>query len=174
MTEPPDPSLVHSTPRPDWYMLAIFSLFALMPHRIESYAIVIGPVLTVILLFSVPFFSSKGERSPIRRPWAMFGSICVVVFVFGLFLTGLRSPWSPAFNSRPLPATVVRSEDTLAIRGAVLFYQKACLYCHKIEGYGGATGPDLSRAALRLSADQMALRVSQWWPEYAGLWRIDE
>ncbi|HWB93893.1 MAG TPA: cytochrome bc complex cytochrome b subunit [Puia sp.] len=76
LTQPPDPSLVHATPKPDWYLLAIFALFALMPPRIESYAIVIGPILTVIILLAIPFISNKGQRSPIRRPWAVFGALC--------------------------------------------------------------------------------------------------
>ncbi|HVU94267.1 MAG TPA: cytochrome b N-terminal domain-containing protein [Puia sp.] len=177
LTEPPDPSLVHTTPKPDWYMLAIFALFALMPPRIESYMIVLGPLATVIFLLCMPFFSNKGERSPLRRPWAVFGTICVVVFVFGLFLTGMHSPWSPKFKAMPLPASTIRSSDSVVVRGASLFYRKACLYCHKIEGQGGDTGPDLSAVARRLTADELKLRLvngGRNMPAYGGLMTNDE
>lgn len=177
LTQPPDPSLVHATPKPDWYMLAIFALFALMPPKIESYVIFIGPLLTVILLLSVPFISNKGQRSPLRRPWAVFGSICVVVFVLSLFITGLRSPWSPRFKAEPLPASVINSTDTVVVRGAELFYQKACLYCHKIDGVGGLTGPDLSTVGRRLSIDEMRIRIvngSSKMPAYGGLLKKED
>lgn len=91
LTAPPDPSNLDASPRPDWYMQAIFALFALMPPKIESYVIVIGPLFTVIALLALPFVSNKGERSPLRRPWAIFGTVCVVVFVISLFRAGLKS-----------------------------------------------------------------------------------
>ncbi|MBS1607103.1 MAG: cytochrome b N-terminal domain-containing protein [Bacteroidetes bacterium] len=177
LTQPPDPSMVHTAPKPDWYMLAIFALFALMPPRIESYMIVAGPVITVMLLLCVPFLSNKGERSPIRRPWAVFGTICVTVFVFGLFLTGMRSPWSPSFKTRALPASIIRSNDSLVIKGAALFYKKACLYCHRVEGYGGQTGPDLSAVGRRLTAEELNLRIvngGRNMPAFGGLMNKEE
>jgi ubiquinol-cytochrome c reductase cytochrome b subunit len=74
LTTPPNIAHLNTTPSPDWYMLSIFSLFALMPPKIESYMIIIGPALTILILLSIPFISNKGERHPIRRPWAL--SLC--------------------------------------------------------------------------------------------------
>ncbi|HEY9001281.1 MAG TPA: cytochrome b N-terminal domain-containing protein [Mucilaginibacter sp.] len=172
LTQPPDPSMVYSQPKPDWYMLSIFSLFALMPPRIESYMIVIGPLLTILLLLALPFVSNKGERSPRRRPWAVFGSVCVVIFVFSLFLEGERASWSPRFKTKPLRAAQINSQDTTVISGAALFYKKGCLYCHKVNGSGGLNGPDLSHVALRLSPDQMTIRIVNGgdnMPAYGGM-----
>jgi ubiquinol-cytochrome c reductase cytochrome b subunit len=134
--------------------------------------IVIGPLLTVLLLLALPFVSNKGERSPRRRPWAVFGSVCVVVFVFSLFLEGERASWSPRFKAKPLDAAQIRSADTSVIGGATLFYKKGCLYCHKINGNGGLNGPDLSHVALRLSPDQMTTRIVNGgdnMPAYGGM-----
>ena len=42
---PPNPANINSNPRPDWYFLWIFALFALMPRQIESYSIAFGPII---------------------------------------------------------------------------------------------------------------------------------
>lgn len=172
LTGPPDPAMIHTSPSPDWYMLSIFSLFALMPPKIESYMIIIGPSLTIILLLALPFISNKGERHAIRRPWAIFGTLCVVIFVFTLFLLGEKSPWSPKFDAKPLTQMEIRSNDTLVINGAALFYKKGCLYCHRIDGQGGLKGPDLSAVALRLSPGEIDIRIVNGgsnMPAYGGI-----
>jgi ubiquinol-cytochrome c reductase cytochrome b subunit len=177
LTQAPDPAHIYVKPTPDWYMLAIFSLFALMPPKIESIVIVLGPVLTIIILLSLPFVSNKGERSPLRRPWAVFGSVCVIVFVFSLFLLGKQSPWSPDFNVKPLRLSAIHSGDTLVIKGADLIYRKGCLYCHQVDGQGGLKGPDLSTIARRLSSGEMTVRIingSSNMPAYGGSLRKEE
>lgn len=123
---------------------------------------VVGPVLTIVLLLSIPFISNKGERSPLKRPWAMFGVICVVVFVISLLTIGMQAPWSPDFNTKPLPVTAIASankNDTLAQQGVHLFYIKGCQYCHNINHYGGNKGPDLTTVGNRLSAEQLQIRI---------------
>jgi ubiquinol-cytochrome c reductase cytochrome b subunit len=153
-------------------MLSIFSLFALMPPRIESYMIVIGPLLTIVILLALPFVSNRGERHPIRRPWAVFGSVCVIIFVFSLFLLGERSDWSPHFKVKPLQSSIIHSTDTLVVHGGALFYKKGCLYCHRIEGQGGLKGPDLSHVNLRLSPEEMTVRIINGgnnMPAYGGI-----
>jgi ubiquinol-cytochrome c reductase cytochrome b subunit len=153
-------------------MLSIFSLFALMPPKIESYMIIIGPALTILILLALPFVSNKGERHPLRRPWAVFGSVCVIVFIFSLFLLGERSPWSPAFEAKPLTAKNVHSADTTVLAGSVLFYKKGCLYCHRINDQGGFKGPELSDVSLRLSPADLTIRIVNGgsnMPAYGGI-----
>ncbi len=177
LTQPPDPSLIHTMPKPDWYMLAIFSLFALMPPKIESYVIFIGPMLTVIILLALPFLSYKGERSALRRPWAVFGSICVIVFVFSLFMLGMQSPWSPNFEAKPLTQQEIHSRDTVIVRGAALLYQKGCLFCHRVGDQGGLKGPDFSHVSSRLTPDEMTVRIVNGgtnMPAYGGLLKKEE
>ncbi len=158
LTQPPDPTLLHTTPRPDWYMLPIFALFALMPPDTESYVIVIGPIVTVVALLVLPFVSNKGERSPIRRPWAVFGTILVVVIVGTLLNIGLISPWSPNFDTKPLVSQVAFHDPTL-VEGADLFYKKGCQYCHQIDGHGGLTGPDLSQIGRTWTRNQLEIQI---------------
>lgn len=177
LTQPPNPAYLYASPKPDWYMLAIFSLFALMPPKIESVVIFLGPVLTILILLSLPFISHKGERSALRRPWAVFGSICVIVFVFSLFLLGEHSNWSPRFDVKPLTQNNIHSPDTLVVRGAVLFYQKGCLYCHKVGDQGGLKGPDLTDIGRRLSDGDLRVRIVNGgsnMPAYGGILQKQE
>jgi ubiquinol-cytochrome c reductase cytochrome b subunit len=156
---PPDPSVVHTSPRPDWYLLWIFALFALMPAQIESYAIVIVPPLILFLLFALPFIRNYGERSPLRRPWSIAGVIMVVTFVGALLVIGNKAPWSARFEAVPLPEKVVNSTDPTVMQGAHLFHQMACQYCHSIKGLGGKVGPDLTFVGRRLNEQQMKIRI---------------
>jgi ubiquinol-cytochrome c reductase cytochrome b subunit len=179
LTAPPDPSMVHTSPSPDWYMLPFFALFALMPHNIESIAMMVGPLLTVVVLLSIPFLSNKGERSPLKRPWAMFGVLCVFVFVISLLVIGLRAPWSPDFAAKPLPLAAVRTPkgDSTVIRGVQLFYVKGCEYCHTINRYGGKAGPDLTTVGNRLSSRELIIRIvngGKNMPAYGGTLSKDE
>ncbi len=179
LTAPPDPASINADPRPDWYMMAIFSLFALMPPKIESIVIIAGPVLSIILLLSIPFIANRGERSPIRRPWALFGVICVVVFVASLLVIGERSPWSPNFNTEKLTVNHIRDKnpDPMVRQGVQLFYTKGCQYCHRINGYGGLKGPELTLAGRRLSAGEISIRIVNGgsnMPAYGGMLTKDE
>jgi ubiquinol-cytochrome c reductase cytochrome b subunit len=161
LTTAPDLTYIHTSPTPDWYMVLFFALFALMPHKVESIAMTVGPLLTVIILLIIPFLSNKGERSPIRRPWAMFGVICVLVFVISLLVLGLKAPWSAEFNAKPLPISAIRPDhpDSTIVAGARLFYAKGCEYCHTINRYGGKAGPDLTNVGGRLSLQELTIRI---------------
>jgi ubiquinol-cytochrome c reductase cytochrome b subunit len=148
-----------------------------MPPRIESVVIFVGPVLTVLILLSLPFISHKGERSALRRPWAVFGSICVIVFVFSLFLLGEQSTWSPQFTAKPLSQANIHSQDTLVIHGAALLYQKGCLFCHHVDNTGGLKGPDLTNIARRLSDEDLRVRIVNGgtnMPAYGGILKKEE
>jgi ubiquinol-cytochrome c reductase cytochrome b subunit len=157
----PDPAHLSTTPKPDWYMVPFFALFALMPHKIESVAMLLGPILTIVILFSIPFISQKGERSPLKRPWAMYGVICVIVFVVSLLVVGLKAPWSPHFDTKPLPLSAIKNKnpDSTVIKGVHLFYSKGCQYCHRISNYGGIDGPDLTTIGNRLSIQALKIRI---------------
>lgn len=159
LTKVPDPSMVYTTPKPDWYLLWLYALFALMPPQIESFAIFLTPLLVFFLLFAIPFISNKGERSPLKRPWAIVGSVSVIVIIAALLMAGTRADWSANFDAKKLPATIVSSTDSSVIRGSNLFHQKACLFCHKIEKKGGDVGPDLTHVANRMNEIEIRNRI---------------
>ncbi len=159
LTGPPDPSVVQAVPRPDWYLLWIFALLAQIPPQLENYAIVLGPTITGLVLFLLPFLFNKGERSPLRRPWAIGIVAGVVVMIGGLWIAGIKSNWSPDFAAQPLPATVVGATSGPIATGAQLFHDKGCEYCHTVSGYGGKRGPDLTTVGSRLTQQDMTLRI---------------
>lgn len=157
--KPPNPSLLHAVPRPDWYFLWYFALFALMPPVLESFAILLIPVILGVLFLSLPFLSNKGERSPLRRPWAVAFVLATVIMIGTLWRLGVKSPWSPDFSAKPLPAQVVRVTSGPAYQGSILFHTKGCEYCHNIDGYGGHRGPSLSHVADFMTEREMKLRI---------------
>ncbi|WP_347158923.1 cytochrome b N-terminal domain-containing protein [Pontibacter chitinilyticus] len=177
LTQPPDPTLVHTTPAPDWYMLPIFALFALMPPNIESYVIFIGPLLTIGALFALPLLSNKGERSPKRRPWAVVIVVCVAIFMVSLLTIGFKAPWSPKFETTPIAQLKPEPKDPVLAHGMHLFYQKGCQYCHRIDGEGGITGPNLSNVGRNWTEQQLMIQIVNGgddMPAYGGMLTNDE
>ncbi len=158
--KPPDPSIVGADPRPDWYLLWYFGVLALLPHGSERYFMVFAPLIVGFILIVMPFIANKGERSFRRRPWAVAMVILVVVMISTLWVEGAKSPWSPNFEAKPLPESVVGASSGPVFVGARKFYDKGCLNCHWIDGSGGRRGPDLSDVANRLTRDQMIIRIS--------------
>jgi ubiquinol-cytochrome c reductase cytochrome b subunit len=157
--KPPNPSNIITNPRPDWYLLWIFALFALMPRAIESYAIAFGPLIVGLFLIFLPLMFSKGERSPLRRPWSVGITVFIVTMVITLWYEGVKSPWSPRFQAKPLTKEIIGNVSPPATKGADLFFSEGCIYCHKISGHGGIRGPNLTKVADRLTTDEMTIMI---------------
>jgi ubiquinol-cytochrome c reductase cytochrome b subunit len=155
----PDPTNVQAHPRPDWYFLFYFALLALMPHNLEDYVILLGPLLVGVALVALPLVAPVGHRALRKRPWALVAVVCIVTTVGALTLAGVRANWSPHFDPPRLPASVVASDDDTVRTGANVFHDRACISCHRIAGYGGKRGPDLTHVGHRLTRDQMTIRI---------------
>ena len=67
----PDPTIIQTVPRPDFFFLWLFSIFALLPPWTETFLMLTGPVAVIGLLFAVPFISGTGEKSWERRPMSV-------------------------------------------------------------------------------------------------------
>ena len=178
LTAAPNLTNVNADPAPDWYFTWIFALFALLPHEIESYVIFFGPLLIGIVLFAVPFLSNRGERSPLRRPWAVAGVAFTILSVCSLWFIGAKAPWHPHFNAKPVPqySTVPNPKPSVK-RGIELFNTMGCLYCHKINDHGGIRGPGLTDVEKRLTKNEMVIRIVNGatnMPAYGGTLSKDQ
>jgi ubiquinol-cytochrome c reductase cytochrome b subunit len=142
----PDPTLIDTEPRPDFYFLALFALFALLPPWTETAILLVGPVLAIGLLLALPFLSGTGEKSWRRRPVAVLSVLLILLTVGTLAGLGLTSPWSPvmdAWSGLPVPAAYVQGRTPLELQGAVVLQSKQCRNCHSLGGTGGRRGPAL-------------------------------
>ena len=155
----PDPTQIQVEPRPDWYFLFYFALLALMPHGLENFVMIAGPLLLILVLFLLPLLAPKGERAPSKRPWAVVIVLASVTILFALTRAGLHANWSPRFHAKPLPAAVVASSDPHVVSGAQLFSQRACIYCHRIEGHGGRRGPELTHIGRLRTRNELVIRI---------------
>lgn len=158
LDKPPDPSLLAKDPHPDWYLLWYYAALALIPPSITRPFIIFAPVFGFLVLVLVPLRNS-GERHPARRPWAVAAVIVIVMMILTLWIEAVRAPWSPDFNAKPLPAELVAAREPIVTRGAQLFHEKGCEYCHDIGGNGGNRGPNLTYVGDRLTRTDIVIRI---------------
>ena len=85
-TGPPDPALPNANPRPEWPFLWLFALLSLSPPAIETFIMLVLPVILVVALLLVPFINNRGERAPSRRPLAVLGVIVIYTDARGIDL----------------------------------------------------------------------------------------
>lgn len=160
----PDPTLIHTVPRPDFYFLSLFAVFALLPPYMETFLILTAPVAGIVLLIALPFLSGTGEKSYRRRPVAIISVVLIFLTLGVLTYLGNVSPWSPhmeAWSGVPTPVAYIKGRSPLELQGAVLIQSKQCRNCHALDGEGGQRGPDLTGVANRLTEDQLIRQVLQ-------------
>ena len=160
---PPDPSLLHADPRPDWYFLWYFAILALTPSHLETAVIIVAPLVFGAVLLLIPLFNT-GERSVKRRPWAGILVVLIVTIIGAFWYAGEQAPWSPDFAAKPLAAATLRDTNAAVVNGARLFHEKGCEFCHMIAGQGGKRGPDLTMVATRMSPLEMVGRITNGGP----------
>ena len=67
----PDPTIVQTVPKPDFFFQWLYALLAYLPPAMETPALLIGPVVIIGFLMCLPFFAGEGEKSWKRRPIAV-------------------------------------------------------------------------------------------------------
>jgi ubiquinol-cytochrome c reductase cytochrome b subunit len=160
----PDPAIIRTVPRPDFFFLWLFALLALLPPALETPVLLIGPVIALIVLLALPFVSGEGEKSWKRRPVAVMTVLSVAVALGTFTNLAIYSPWSPvmdAWSSDPVPFQFMRGRTPLQIQGALVLQAKQCRNCHSLGGNGGSRGPALDAVAVRLTGDQLVRQVLQ-------------
>jgi ubiquinol-cytochrome c reductase cytochrome b subunit len=160
----PDPTIIQTVPRPDYFFLWLYALLSLLPPALETPALLIGPVVIILGLLLLPFLSGEGEKSWKRRPIAVL-TVMLVAVILGTF-THLAeyAPWSPQMNAwsgAPVPPQFLHSTTALQRQGALVFQVKQCRNCHALGDSGGQRGPSLDSVAVRLTQDQLIRQVIQ-------------
>lgn len=160
----PDPTIIQTAPRPDYFFLWLYALLSLLPPKMETPALLIGPVIAILFLLLLPFIFGEGEKSWRRRPIAVL-TILLVAVVFGTLTDlGGHVPWSPvmdAWSGDPIPQQFLQNRSALERQGALVFQLKQCHNCHSLGGEGGKRGPALDKVALLLTQDQLIRQVIQ-------------
>jgi ubiquinol-cytochrome c reductase cytochrome b subunit len=161
---PPDPTIIQTAPRPDFFFLWLFALLSLLPPSAETPILLIGPAVVIAALLALPFVAGEGEKSWRRRPIAVLAVTLAAVTLGSLTRLGGESPWSPSMNawsSEPIPARYVKGRTALERQGALVFQNKQCHNCHALGGGGRKRGPALDSVAVSLTRDELVRQVIQ-------------
>ena len=160
----PDPTIIQTVPRPDYFFLWLYALLSLLPPKMETPVLLIGPVIAILFLLLLPFIFGEGEKTWRRRPIAVL-TILLVAVVFGTLTDlGGHVPWSPvmdAWSGDPIPQQFLQNRSALERQGALVFQLKQCHNCHSLGDEGGKRGPALDKVALLLTQDQLIRQVIQ-------------
>jgi ubiquinol-cytochrome c reductase cytochrome b subunit len=163
-TGQPDPTIIQTAPKPDYFFLWLYALLSLLPPALETPALLVGPVVVIAGLLLLPFFSGEGEKSWKRRPIAVL-TVLLIAITLGTF-THLAefTPWSPhmsAWSGDPVPVRLLHGTTALERQGALVFQAKQCRNCHSLGDSGGQRGPALDGVAVRLTQNQLIRQVIQ-------------
>ena len=160
----PDPTIIQTAPRPDFFFLWLYALLSFLPPSAETPLLLIVPPLLIAALLALPFVAGEGEKSWRRRPVAVLMIALVAVSLGSLTHLGTYTPWSPvmdAWSGAPVPAATLIGRSALERRGGVVFQAKQCRNCHSLGESGGQRGPALDQVAVRLTEDQLVRQVIQ-------------
>ena len=160
----PDPTIIQTAPRPDYFFLWLYAVLSLLPPSLETPVMLIGPVIALIALVALPFFAGEGEKSWKRRPIAVLTVLLAAVALGTFTHLAQVTPWSPvmdAWSGDPIPAQYLKGRTALERQGALVFQVKQCRNCHALGGVGGQRGPQLDRIAVALTEDQLIRQVIQ-------------
>src|SRR5262245_16308235 len=123
----PDPTIIQTVPRPDYFFLWLYALLSLLPPSLETPFLLIGPVLAIVALLLLPFLSGEGEKSWRRRPIAVI-TVMLIAVTLGTFTRLAEfAPWSPhmnAWSGDPIPESMLRGTTALERQGALVFQAK--------------------------------------------------
>jgi ubiquinol-cytochrome c reductase cytochrome b subunit len=163
-TGQPDPAIIQTVPRPDFFFLWLYAVLAFLPPAAETPLMLIGPIVVVIVLLGLPFVAGEGEKSWRRRPVSVLTVLLIAITLGAFTQLGEHTPWSPVMNawsSDPIPLQYLKARSPLERRGALVLQAKQCRNCHSLDGLGGKRGPTLDQVAVRLTHDELIRQVIQ-------------
>jgi ubiquinol-cytochrome c reductase cytochrome b subunit len=163
-TGQPDPTIIQTIPKPDYFFLWLYALLALLPPSMETPVLLIAPPLAIGGLLLLPFLFGEGEKSWRRRPIAVLTILLIAVALRSITHLAGSGPWSPemnAWSAEPIPENILAGRTALERQGALVFQGKQCHNCHTLGEKGGQRGPALDSVAARLTQDQLIRQILQ-------------
>src|ERR1700735_3593973 len=132
---PPDPTIIQTVPRPDFFFLWLYAILSYLPASMETPALLIGPVVGILALLLLPFLAGEGEKSWRRRPAAVLTVLLAAVALATFTHLAQHTPWSPvmdAWSGSPIPNQFLKNRTALERQGALVFQVKQCHNCHSL------------------------------------------
>jgi ubiquinol-cytochrome c reductase cytochrome b subunit len=179
-TGQPDPTIIQTAPKPDFFFLWLYAVLAFLPPSLETPFLFIVPTIVIIGMLLLPLVFPEGEKHWSRRPVAVV-MVAVIAVTLGIFTRlGTYTPWSPimdAWAADPIPTRYLHDRTPLELEGAIVFQNKQCRNCHSIGGSGGMRGPALDNVAAHMTYDQLVRQVVQGggnMPAYGNALSADE
>src|SRR5712672_4417920 len=77
----PDPTVIQTAPKPDYFFLWLYGLLSYLPPSMETPALLIGPVVAIAFLVLLPFLTGEGEKSWRRRPIAVLTVLLIAIIL---------------------------------------------------------------------------------------------
>ena len=113
-TGKPDPTIIQTVPKPDYFFLWLYALLSLLPPSLETPACSSVRSWSIVGAASPAVPSGEGEKSWKRRPIAVL-TVLLIAVTLGTF-THLAefAPWSPhmnAWSGDPVPAAIAPRHD---------------------------------------------------------------
>ena len=124
---------------PPWYFLFLEETLKFFARDYPSWSLV-SAALVALLIFFLAHIDRNPERSLLNRPLALgLGAAFLVVLVYFSLLGTANARYGEKII---LPDKSLSAQE---IRGAVVFAEKNCAYCHQVFGREGRReGPDMT------------------------------
>jgi hypothetical protein len=171
-TGQPDPTIIQTAPRPDYFFLWLYAVLSLLPSWAETPVLLIGPVIALIVLVALPFFSGEGEKSWKRRPIAVL-TILLAAVALGTFTHLARvAPWSPvmdAWSGDAIPAQYLKGRTRPGAAGGARLSSEAVPQLPRAGRCGWAARSSAGSSRREANSGSVDSPGDPRWRKYAGL-----
>jgi mono/diheme cytochrome c family protein len=147
-----DPLSTTFTPKPEWNFLFLYQALKYFTGSLEPVGVAGVPAVLVLILVALPFLDHNPQRDPLKRPLALTGAALISAVLIALTIAGyVSTPGSSetSVTAGTPPAGLISLGNVPSSvegikKGDAVFQSSGCGGCHKVNGTGGITGPDLS------------------------------
>ena len=144
----PDPTIIQTAPKPDFFFLWIYTILSFLPENLETPFLMIAPVVAIGFLLALPLFAGEGEKSWRRRPIAVLSITVLAVVIAVCQQLGTYTPWSPqmqAWSGDAMPVRYVHAATPLGQAGPDCVSGEAMPQLPHARRSGGERGPGARR-----------------------------